>query len=313
MTASEIKVGLLGGGSAAQVHQLEERPVDSLWTGGHIASRNPSPEVMMNLARLAALTERVTVGTSILLLPLYPPALVAKQVADLDNICGGRVVLGIGIGGEYPQEFRAMQVPIEERGRRTNEAIPLLRKFWTAEPVTHRGRYYDFEDVRIHPAPVQSVGLPIVVAGRQEAAMRRAASLGDGWFPYMYSPRRYAASVWTIRQIAAEEGRDLTGFQWLVWVFVNIDHDGDAAREATARTMGGTYDQDFRQMVDSVAAAGTAAEVTEKVIAYYDAGARHFVFNPATFGADTRPVIDVLLGEVMPAVREHAEADSAPG
>jgi alkanesulfonate monooxygenase SsuD/methylene tetrahydromethanopterin reductase-like flavin-dependent oxidoreductase (luciferase family) len=98
-----------------------------------------------------------------------------------------------------------------------------------------------------------------------------------------------------------------------VWVFVNIDHDGDAAREATARTMGGTYDQDFRQMVDSVAAAGTAAEVTEKVIAYYDAGARHFVFNPATFGADTRPVIDVLLGEVMPAVREHAEADSAPG
>jgi probable F420-dependent oxidoreductase len=313
MTAGEIKVGLVGGGSAAQVQRLEERPIDSLWIGGHIASRNPSPEVMMNLARLAALTERVTVGTSILLLPLYPPALIAKQVADLDNICGGRVVLGVGIGGEYPQEFRAMQVPMEERGRRANEAIPLLRRFWTAEPVTHRGRYYDVEDVRIHPAPVQADGPPIVVAGRREPAMRRAATLGDGWFPYMYSPRRYAASVGTIEQIAAEEDRDLTGFQWLVWVFVNIDRDGDAAREAAARTMGGTYDQDFRKIVDSVAAAGTAEEVTEKLMAYYDAGARHFVFNPATFDADARPVLDVLLGEVVPAVRSHAAAGSGPG
>lgn len=313
MTAGEIKVGLVGGGSAAQVQRLEERPIDSLWIGGHIASRNPSPEVMMNLARLAALTERVTVGTSILLLPLYPPALIAKQVADLDNICGGRVVLGVGIGGEYPQEFRAMQVPIEERGRRANEAIPLLRRFWTAEPVTHRGRYYDVEDVRIHPAPVQADGPPIVVAGRRQPAMRRAATLGDGWFPYMYSPRRYAASVGTIEQIAAEEDRDLTGFQWLVWVFVNIGRDGDAAREAAARTMGGTYDQDFRKIVDSVAAAGTAEEVTEKLMAYYDAGARHFVFNPATFDADARPVLDVLLGEVVPAVRAHAAASSGPG
>ena len=132
MTAGEIKVGLVGGGSAAQVQRLEERPIDSLWIGGHIASRNPSPEVMMNLARLAALTERVTVGTSILLLPLYPPALIAKQVADLDNICGGRVVLGVGIGGEYSLELRVMQVPMVELVRLANDAFPLLRRFWTA-------------------------------------------------------------------------------------------------------------------------------------------------------------------------------------
>jgi len=308
MTAHTIKVGLLGGGSAAQVQRLEELPIDSLWTGGHIASQNASPEVMMNLARLAALTERVTVGTSILLLPLYPPALIAKQVADLDNVCGGRVVLGVGIGGEYPQEFRAMQVPIDERGRRANEAIPLLRRFWTAEPVTHHGRHYDIEDVRIHPAPVQTFGPPIVVAGRRELAMRRAAMLGDGWFPYLYSPRRYAKSVATIERIAAEEGRDLAGFQWIVWLFVNIDRDGDVAREAAARTMSGTYDQDFRKMIDSVAAVGTAAEVTAKLVEFYDAGARHFVLNPVTFGADPRPVLDVLLDEVMPAVREHAAA-----
>jgi alkanesulfonate monooxygenase SsuD/methylene tetrahydromethanopterin reductase-like flavin-dependent oxidoreductase (luciferase family) len=129
---SDLQIGLVGGGDARQVEELEARPIDSLWTGGHIASRNPSPEAMIGLARLATLTERVRVGTSILLLPLYPPALVAKQIADLDRATNGRVMLGVGIGGEYAQEFRAVQVPIEERGRRTNEMIPLLRRLWTA-------------------------------------------------------------------------------------------------------------------------------------------------------------------------------------
>ena len=142
------------------------------------------------------------------------------------------------------------------------------------------------DDVRIHPAPAQPGGPPIVVAGRSEAAMRRAATLGDGWLPYLYSPRRYAASVETIRSAAAEAGRDLSEFGWYVWVFVNVDPDGDAAREQAARSMGGTYDQDFRSMVDNVAAAGTPDEVMAKLQAFYDAGARHFIFSPATAGAD---------------------------
>ncbi len=82
----EIRIGLVAGGDARRTSALEDLPIDSLWVGGHVASRNPSPEAMMSLARLAALTERVKVGTSILLLPLYPPALVAKQIADLDRV-----------------------------------------------------------------------------------------------------------------------------------------------------------------------------------------------------------------------------------
>ena len=254
----------------------------------------------------------MTVGSSILLLPLYPPALVAKQVADLDRATGGRVILGVGVGGEYPQEFRAVNVPIEERGRRTNEIIPLLRRFWTAEAITHTGRYYAMEEVRIHPAPAQPGGPPIVVAGRTEAAMRRAATLGDGWFPYLYSPRRYAESVATVQSAAVDAGRDLTGFHWCVWVFLNINQDGEVAREEAARTIGGTYDQDFRAMIDRVAAAGTAAEVITKVQAFYDAGARHFVFVPATGGADSRSVLDRLFAEVVPALRQHAVSAPSP-
>jgi len=304
---SDVRVGLIASGDAAEARALEARPVDSLWVGGHIASRNPSPEAMVGLTRLAVVTERVTVGSSILLLPLYPPALIAKQVADLDRVTGGRLLLGVGVGGEYPQEYRAMQVPITERGRRTDEAIPLLRRLWTATEVTHDGRYYAMADVKVHPAPAQPGGPPIVVAGRKEPAMRRAATLGDGWFPYLYSPRRYADSVVTIRREAAGSGRDLAGFHWCVWVFLNINAEGDVAREEAARTMGGTYNQDFGPMIDKVAAAGTTAEVTAKLRRFYDAGARHFVFMPATAGGDPGPVLDRLFGEVTPALHEHAQ------
>ena len=300
---AEVEIGLVAV-AGTSIAELEELPIDSLWVGGHVASRNPSPEVMMALARLAALTTRVRIGTAILLLPLYPPAVIAKQVADLDRATGGRVTLGVGVGGEYPQEFRACQIPVAERGRRTNEIIPLLRRLWTAEEITHEGRFYPMADVRIHPAPVQPGGPPIVVAGRSAAAMNRAATLGDGWMPYLYSPRRYAASVEAVRAAAAD--RDLTGFGWYVWVFVNIDPDGERARHQAAASLGGTYSQDFREMIDGVAAAGTAAEVVAKLCAFYDAGARHFIFAPATAGQDPQPVIERLFGDVVPHLHEYA-------
>jgi probable F420-dependent oxidoreductase len=301
---------LQGGGDARRIAELEALPIDSLWSGGHVASRNPSTEAMVSLVRLAALTERVQIGTSILLLPLYPPAIVAKQIADLDNATGGRVILGIGVGGEYPQEFRACGVPVEERGARTNEMIPLIRRLWSAEPITHQGRFYSMDDVKIHPAPKQPGGPPIIISGRKEPAMRRAARLGDGWMPYMYSPRRYAASVVTIREIAAGDGRDLDGFQWFAYVFTNVDRDGDVAREHAARTIGGNYQQDVGPMIDSVAAAGTPDEVLTKLQAFVDAGARHFIFSP--MGTNAQSTIDLLIGEVVPALHEYAAATPAP-
>jgi probable F420-dependent oxidoreductase len=311
---SEVRIGVVASGNARETRKLESRPLDSLWAGGHISSRNAGPEAMIGLARLAATTERVIVGSSILLLPLYPPALVAKQVADLDRSTGGRLILGVGVGGEYPQEFRAVGVPVEERGRRTNEIIPLLRQLWTATEITHEGHYYPMQNVKIHPAPAQPNGPPVIVAGRKEPAMRRAAILGDGWFPYMYSPRRYAESVSMIQNVAAEAGRDLSDFAWCVWAFLNINPDGEVARLEAAQTMGGTYNQDFRAMIDRVAVAGTAGEVTAKLSDFYDAGVRHFVFAPATAGTDAGPVLDRLFAEVVPALRDHVTAAlSNPG
>jgi probable F420-dependent oxidoreductase len=231
----ELKFGLVAPAQLARASALEELPIDSLWAGGHVASPNPSPEAMMALARLSAATERVKIGTSILLLPLYSPAIVAKQIADLDRATGGRVILGVGVGGEYPQEFRACGVPVAERGRRADEAIPLLKRLWSAEQISHDGRFYPMTEVRVHPAPAQEGGPPIVVAGRQDPAMRRAALLGDGWMPYLYSPRRYASSVARIRELADEVGRDLHLFEWYAFIFVHVHRDGRRARREAAR------------------------------------------------------------------------------
>jgi probable F420-dependent oxidoreductase len=257
---------------------------------------------MVQLARLAALTSRVRVGTSILLLPLYPPAIVAKQVADLDRATGGRVTLGVGVGGEYPQEFRACQIPLSERGARTDEAIPLLRRLWSGEEQSHSGRYYSMDAVRILPAPLQPEGPPIIVAGRKQRAMQRAVALGDGWMPYLYSPRRYADSVETIRRLADEAGRDLTNFEWFAFIFVNVHDDGEKAKEETAEFLGGTYRQDFHSMLSHIAVAGSPDEVVSGLAEFARAGATHLVFTPASRSRSQEVALRIV-NEIVPQVR----------
>ena len=204
----------------------ERLPIESIWQGGHLLPRHPTGEAITRLALLTAWTERVRVGTAVLLLPLYHPVVVAKQLADLDAWSGGRVSVGVGVGGEFPEEFEAVGVPRGERGARTDEAIGVLRALWRGGPVTHHGRFFQLDDVELvavtppgtDPSRRQQGGPPIVVSGRKEAAMRRAARLGDGWMPYLVSPNAYARSVRTIEEEARAAGRDLAGFEWMLYV-----------------------------------------------------------------------------------------------
>jgi probable F420-dependent oxidoreductase len=284
---------------------LEGAGAKAFWVGGHVSSPYTSPEVIVRLAGLIEQTETVLVGTGILLLPLYPPGLISKQLADLDRASKGRVVVGVGVGGEQEGDFGACEVPMSQRGSRANEAIPLLRRFWTAEPVSHSGRHFHFDEVRIHPAPVQTGGPPIIVSGRQAAAMRRAALLGDGWMPYMYSARRYKESVDTIRSIARETGRDLSSFQWIAYLIVSMDDDPMKARRRAIEALGASYPQDFDEIIDKVAVVGTPSDVKDKLQAYVDAGARHLIVGP-THG-------EQLMEEILPTLRipndDHVASD----
>lgn len=300
-----LRYGVVTHADARNVRRIEELGFDSIWCGGHIASLNPTPEAMVQLAQLSVLVDRAVIGTSVVPLPLYPPALVAKQALDIDVLTSGRLILGVGVGGEYAQEFRACGVPLAGRGARTDESITLLRQFWSNEPVSFAGQHFAVDGVRMRPAPVTPGGPPIVVAGRKPPAMRRAAMLGDGWMPYLYSPGRYAKSAEMVRSLAAGAGRDLGGFHWCVFVFLNVHSDGDQARTETAEFLGGNYRQDFRAMVDAVATAGTAPEVRSKIQAFVEAGARHIIIAPASRTRATE-IAERFAQEIAPAIRPRS-------
>jgi probable F420-dependent oxidoreductase len=286
---------------------LESLGVDSLWAPGHVAAGREVPEAMTGLATLAAVSERATVGTSILLAPLYHPVIVAKQAAELDRLTGGRVALGLGVGGEYPAEFRGCQVDPGDRGLRTDEAIDVMRSLWSGHEVDNPGKFWPFEAVSIAPRPAQEAGPPIVVAGRKRPAMRRAALRGDGWMPFLYSPARYAESVRTIRAIAADAGRDLTAFQWMSFLYVRVDNDrAEARRQAAAFIRAGQAGDGsrFAEIIDHVAVAGTSADVRAGLQAFLDAGAEHLIILPCeredVTGAARRIAEEIIPGLEVP-------------
>jgi alkanesulfonate monooxygenase SsuD/methylene tetrahydromethanopterin reductase-like flavin-dependent oxidoreductase (luciferase family) len=301
-----LRVGLVAPQRREQVHAMEELGVDSLWVGGHLASPNPSPEPLVWLARLAEQSERAAIGTATLVLPWYPPPVAAKQLADIDRASHGRLVIGVGGGGEYRDDFAAAGVPIGERGPRLDESIGLLRRFWTAEPVDHSGPHFRYTQLRIHPPPARAGGPPIVVTGRRRAAMHRAVTLGDGWMPYLYSAERYERSVVAIRELAAERGRSLDGFLWMAYVMVSVDGNREEARARAARFLGTTYSQDFGQFIDRVAVTGVLEEVVDGLVAFVKAGARHLVLLPCgdpapSAAAGSAPWLPELLAGVRAA------------
>jgi len=308
-----IRIGLVAPQTRREVRQAEELGFDSLWVGGHLASPNPSPEPMVWLARLCEQSERATIGTATLVLPWYPPAMAAKQLADIDRASGGRLVVGVGGGGEYPDDFAAAGVPVEERGGRLDESIDLLRRFWTSEPIDHEGRHYRYQGLRIHPPPAQSGGPPLVVTGRRKAAMRRAAIRGDGWMPYLYSPERYARSVETITQLAAAQGRSLRDFLWMAYVMVAVDADPDTARERAARFLGMTYSRDFTEIVDRVTVTGTPEVVTNRLRDFVQAGARHLVLLPCVDREGrTSPGSEPWLTDLLSELRGTSHTPETP-
>lgn len=285
----------------------ERLPIESVWQGGHLLPPSPTGEAITRLALMTAWTDRVRVGTAVLLLPLYHPVVVAKQLADLDSRSGGRVSVGLGVGGEFRQEFEAVGVPVSERGPRTDEAMLILRSLWRGGPASHRGRFFQFDDVELRPvqppgavAPaMRPAGPPLIVSGRKPPAMRRAARLGDGWMPYLMSPSAYARSVRAIEEEAGAAGRDLAGFEWMMYLYCSVRRDGDRARQDVATFLGGAYGGKPDAMLDRIAPAGTPEEVAARLQDYVDAGVRHFVVSPAA-PSDTLEVVTLAAEEVLP-------------
>ena len=163
----------------------------------------PLPDPLIWIAYVAAATSRIKLATGILILPQHNPVLAAKQIATLDHLSGGRILLGIGVGW-LAEEFAALGVPFDERGARTDEYIQAMRELWAADKPTFNGRFVSFKEVYCRPQPVNK-SVPIIVGGHSEAAARRAGRLGDGFFPARGAPADLIAIA---RKAAEAAGRD---------------------------------------------------------------------------------------------------------
>lgn len=213
-------------GAIEAARLAEEAGFESMWTVEHVifpddyqsaypysptgkmpaGAATPIPDPLVWLAYIAAATTKIRLATGILILPERNPLVLAKEVATLDHLSGGRVELGIGVGW-LKEEFDALGIPWEARGARTDEYIEVLRELWARDHASYSGRFSNFNNVSSNPKPAQG-SVPIVIGGHSRAAAERAGRLGDGFFPGKGSVKELAETFDIVRQTAAAAGRD---------------------------------------------------------------------------------------------------------
>src|ERR1700730_6030574 len=236
-----IKLGLMfaNSGPFAQPEMLahlaktaEERGFESIWTVEHVViphdyktpyPYSPSgkipggedvaiPDPLLPLAYAAALTSRIQLATGILILPQRHPLYVAKEVATLDVLSGGRTILGIG-SGWLKEEFDALGLDFHARGARTDEGIESMRALWRDNPSSFHGKHFNFGPVMSFPKPVQKNGVPVHIGGHSPAAAKRAGRLGDGFFPALSDPPKLTELFGMMRESAVKVGRDANAIE----------------------------------------------------------------------------------------------------
>ena len=198
----------------ADAQEAEAQGYDYVTVGEHMFFHGPNTNGLISLAGAAAATTRIKLMSSITLVPLYPAAILAKQVTTLDRLSRGRFNLGVGVGGEYPKEFEACGVPVNERGARTDESLEVMGRLWTEDDVHFDGRFTKLSGVTLKPKPIQKPP-PIWVSGRSKGAMRRTARFAKGWIPYMYTPEMLAESVESIGKFDVERETPVVPGIWI--------------------------------------------------------------------------------------------------
>lgn len=292
--------------------RAEAMGFDRVTTGEHVMDGNPPRPTLMTIPAMAAAagaTRNLRVMTGIVIAPLYHPVLLAKLVSTLDVISNGRLDFGIGISGQRDTriEFEAMEIPVRTRGRRTDEMLEVMKRLWTEEEVNHRGRFFNFESATLTPRPAQQPHPPVWVAGRSDAAMRRAALLGDGWYPYLFTVRRIRASNEAIKQIAAEADRDLTGFHWGLNQPTAVAEDAREAMEVAVAHVGRRYvtpERSAEDIAQALCITGTPRECIKAIEDRIDAGVRDFNFGFLSGSpGDLFRQMEVFSRQVMPYFR----------
>jgi len=265
------------GGSPEDARQAEAAGANGVFVGDHVTFYGSGSDALIRLAGIAAVTTTLELQTCVYLLALRHPTPVALQAAQVDQLSQGRLIMGIGIGGEDPNEWWACGVDPKTRARRTDEGMQILRSLWTQEETTFDGKYFKLNSVRMRPKPFRTSGVTMQVGGRSDAALRRAGRFADGWTGIWVSVRRFTEAGEKIAGFAAEAGRDVTGFPRGMQVWMGVDSDRAAARAKVAGSMTAFYKLPFESF-EKYTPYGTPAEVAEFVAPYVEAGCRWLNF-----------------------------------
>ncbi len=281
------------------INLCESWDIDSVWVSDRIAAPRPTLDPLVFMAYLAARMRNMKFGTGALVLPTRQPVILAKQLATLDFLSKGRLLLVVGIGSDDSRDFDAVGVRKEERGRRGDEAIVLMKKLWSEEQVTFEGQFYSVKGLTLLPRPCQKGGPPLWVGGRSQAAFRRAGRLADGWLASSVTPTEIAAGIQAIGKHAAEVGREIPDDHYGVLIPFRFARDSEEAVQISGPSI--RRRQDISP--NDYSALGTPERVRLKLKEYVDAGATKFVMRP--FGPRETHVeqVRILAKEVIPALQ----------
>jgi probable F420-dependent oxidoreductase len=288
---------------AELARRTEAAGFDSIWVADHLAFfGSPVMDPFQALAAFAAGSTELQLGTSVFVLPLRPAAQVAKATASLDLLSEGRLVLGVGVGGEFAGEFQASGVPVGERGRRMDEALSVLRHLWAGSGGAFGGRFSTIpEGMRLNPLPSRPQGPPVWIGGRADAAIRRAAAVGDGYLGFLLDAPAFAKRMRQLRALAAERGRDPAAIVAGLVTFAHVARDAEAAIDAVTRRLEANYGVPMRAAVERYGVVGTREQCIARVRSLAAAGVEHLVLASPFRGAE----FDEQLEELA-KLKEHA-------
>jgi probable F420-dependent oxidoreductase len=277
----------------------ESWDIDSIWVSDRIVAPKVTLDPIVFMAYMASRMRNMKFGTSALVLPTRQPVLLAKQLATLDFLCKGRLLLVVGLGGDDTKDFAAVGVRKQERGKRGDEAIVLMKKLWTEENVNFEGGFHTVHDMTLLPRPYQKDGIPLWVGGRSSAALRRVGQLADGWLTSNTTPAEVAAGIEAIGNFAREVGRTIPEDHYGVLIpyrFARNEVEALANAGPSVRRRADIAAQEY-------AALGPPEAIRRKVQAYIDVGATKFVMRPCGPNESIHAQVEMLAKEVIPALQ----------
>jgi alkanesulfonate monooxygenase SsuD/methylene tetrahydromethanopterin reductase-like flavin-dependent oxidoreductase (luciferase family) len=277
----------------------EQQGFDLVAAGEHFLFRRPLPNSFVALSAAAAVTSRIRLMTALALAPLYPALVLAKLTSTLDDLSHGRLDLGLGVGGEVPEEFAASGVSLGERGRLLDNAIMRLHEHLDIRRTIEPGL------PSMLPKSIQQPTPPIWLGGRSEIAMRRAAKIATGWVPYLLTPVKLSMGVARLIDFSAAHPNRPAPPRVAAIVFVGVGRDVLATEKASIDYLAKLYAMD-PGLAKKYVIAGKPDKVADRLTEFYEAGADSVIVHLCAVGDQARRMVRMVAQEVRPHLKDNS-------